>query len=78
VQAETSKEPPETGVKTIKIKAGKHPEPNEGRIQNEKCILQKEKNHYSRIFFATSGAGFSKLQMSAKAQPSRPLLNQLR
>lgn len=35
------------------------------------------KNHYSRILFAISGVGFSKLQTSAEAQPSGPLLNQL-
>lgn len=51
--------------------------PNEERIQNEKTILQKKKNHYSRIHFAINGAGFSKLQMSAEAHPSSPLLNQL-
>lgn len=42
VWAETFKEPPIPGVKTIKIETGKHQSPNEERIQNEKGILPKK------------------------------------
>lgn len=73
----TSKEPPISRVKTIKIdwKAPRTQIKKEFKMR-KLSYQKKKKNHYSRTHFAINGAGFSKLQMSAEAHPSSPLLNQ--